>query len=65
MSSPPKTRPVKRLQSQQHVSACVGDFEIDENGNVSKKRKRLFSHIVKADGDKRYEAALDFGLVKD
>jgi hypothetical protein len=39
MSSPPEARYGKRLQSQQHVSACVNDFEIDENGKATKKRR--------------------------
>ncbi len=65
MSSPPKNRPVKRLQAQQCVSACVGDFEVDESGKPTKKRKRLFTHVVKAVGDKRYEVSFDTGLVKE
>jgi hypothetical protein len=54
MSSPPKNRPLKRLQVQQCVSACVGDFEVDESGNPTKKKKRLFGHLIKAVGDKQY-----------
>jgi hypothetical protein len=65
MSSPTKARPVKRLQSQQRVSACVGDFEIDEKGEVTKKRKSLFGHVIKAVGDKQYGKAFDNGLVKE
>ncbi len=65
MSSPPKNRPVKRLQAQQRVSACVGDFEVDKSGKPTKKRKRLFGHAVKAVGDKRYEVSFDNGLVKE
>jgi hypothetical protein len=62
---PPKRRPIKRLQSQQHVSACIGDFELDETGKVTKKRKRLFGHVVKAVGDKQYEVLSDNDLVKE
>jgi hypothetical protein len=56
---------VKRLQSQQLISTCVGDFEIDENGKVPKKRKRLFGHVIKAVGDKQYEVAFDNVLVNE
>ncbi len=65
MSSPPKNRPLKRLQVQQCVSACVGDFEVDKSGNPTKKRKRLFGHLIKAVGDKQYEVSFNNGLVKE
>ena len=65
MSSPAKARPIKRLQPQQRVSACVGDQELDSNGQVTNKKKRLYGHIIKAVGEKRYEVAFDNGLVKE
>jgi hypothetical protein len=65
MISAQKSRPIKRLQSQQRVSACIGDFKLDETGKVRKKRKRRFGHVVKAVGDKWNEVLFDNGLVKE
>jgi hypothetical protein len=65
MSSPPKTRPVKRLRSQQRVSACVSDYEVDEMGHATKKKKMLFDHVIKAVDDKRYEILFDYGQVNE
>jgi hypothetical protein len=64
MSPPRRTREVKRLQPEQRISACVGDYELDENGRPTKKRKRLCGHIIRAAGEKQYLVRFDNGLEK-
>jgi len=58
-SGPSRTKPIKRLISNQRVSACVGAPIPDANGIPTKKRERVFGYIVNAVGNKQYLVKFD------
>jgi len=54
VSEPSRVKPIKRLTTNQRVSACMGAYICDANGVQSKKRERIFRSIVRAVGDKKF-----------
>lgn len=64
MEPPRRTASQKRLAPNQRVSGAVGEF-IEGGPTKRRRRQRLFGHIIRATGERRYLVRFDNGKEKE